>query len=245
MSINQINPELNDAFETYFPQMGVLWRFTFRVFTKIVQFGIKFRRTAFGGTQLVNERVVEYPLILKWLDPELGKVLDIGCWSSRLPIQLASLGYEVHGLDVQEYHFQHPNLYFHRADLFECIPEYKFDSIIAISVIEHIGIGNYGDTVIQDGDIKAVEKISTFLKEKGQFLVSMPFGKAGLTPKHRIYDLERLKQVFQKYDFINEAYFQRIGKDWLPTTAERLRNVESLELPPNGVVVLNLRLKKV
>jgi len=89
MSINQINPELNDAFETYFPQMGVLWRFTFRVFTKMVQFGIKFRRTAFGGTQLVNERVVEYPLILKWLDPELGKVLDIGCWSSRLPIQLA------------------------------------------------------------------------------------------------------------------------------------------------------------
>lgn len=244
MSINQINPEFNDAYETYFPKMGILRRVVFKVFTKALESGISFRRKAFGGVLLVNERIVEYPLIFRWLEPRPGaRVLDIGCCSSRLPIQLASLGYEVHGLDIQEYRFHHPNFHFHQSDIFQWTPEHKFDTVIAVSAIEHFGLGGYGDIMIKDGDIRAVEKISTFLAQKGQLLASMPFGKAGITPKHRIYDSERLKRLFRDFDFISEAYFQRMDQHWVPSSAIKLSTVDSLGMPPNGVVILNLRLR--
>jgi SAM-dependent methyltransferase len=242
MSINQINPELNDAFETYYPNLGLWNKLVYRVLTKFIETGLKLRKRALPGKALVNERIIEYPQIIRWVKSH-SRILDLGCCSSRLPIQLASLGYEVYGLDVRAYPYQHPNFHFIQQDLFQWQPQQKFDTIIAVSVIEHFGIGEYGDTILEEGDIQAVTKLTSMLNEKGQFLVSVPFGKSGITEQYRVYDTNRLKLLFKDFDWISATYFKRNETYWIPATVEDLTDTISLSFPINGVAILNLQLK--
>jgi SAM-dependent methyltransferase len=242
MSLNQVNPEFNDAFETYFPKMNPLVRLVYGALTVGLTGGIKLRRRLFGGRVLVNERIVEYPQILRWLRPQ-GRVLDVGCVSSRLPIQLASLGYTVHGIDVRPYPFQHSNFTFHRADLFTWAPPQPYDIILLVSTIEHFGIGGYGDLQLEEADFQALARITPWLAPGGQLLVSLPYGKAAVTDKHRIYDQERLARLFADFNWIEAAYFQRIDGAWRPATAAALAGVASPDLPTNGVAVLHLQPK--
>ena len=51
----------------------------------------------------VNERIVEYPFVHANINLEKGKILDVGCGPSKLPIELASRGYQVYAIDLQEY----------------------------------------------------------------------------------------------------------------------------------------------
>lgn len=242
MSLNQVNQEFNDAFETYFPKQNPLVRLAYGVLTVGLSGGLKLRRRLFGGRVLVNERIVEYPQILRWLRPQ-GTALDIGCVSSRLPIQLASLGYTVHGVDVRPYPFHHPNFTFHRADLFTWTPPQRYDILLLISAIEHFGIGGYGDLQLEDADFQALERITPWLAPGGQLLVSLPFGQAAVTDKHRIYDQARLTRLFADFIWVEEAYFQRIDGAWRPSTAAALAEVASPGLPTNGVAILHLQPK--
>lgn len=243
MSLNQVNPEFNDAFETYFPKMNPLARLFYGALTIGLAGGLKLRRYLFGGRVLANERVVEYPQILRWLRPQ-GSILDIGCVSSRLPMQLASLGYTVHGLDVRPYPFRHPNFTFYRADLFTWAPPQPYDIILLVSTIEHFGIGGYGDLQLEDADFQALARITPWLAPGGQLLVSLPFGQAAVTDKHRIYDQARLARLFAGFTWMEEAYFQRIDDTWRPTTAAALALVSSPALPTNGVAVLHLQAQR-
>lgn len=240
MAFNQLNEELNDAFETYFPKMNPAVRLPYGATTRALAWGMKARTRLFGGQVKVNERIVEYPQILRWL-PDNGSVLDIGCVSSRLPIQLASMGYTVHGVDTRPYPYTHPNFTFFRSDLFTWTPPRAYDVVCLVSVIEHFGLGGYGDLVVPDADLQAVTKIREWLVPGGTLLVSLPYGKADVTPKHRIYDAERLNHVFGALERVREIYYQRINGAWMPSTAVALADVTSPDLPPNGVAVLELR----
>ncbi|MCX6043774.1 MAG: DUF268 domain-containing protein [Chloroflexi bacterium] len=239
MSFNQANEQFNDAFETYFPNLNPVTKWPYQATTLALSQGNKLRARLFGGQLQVNERIVEYPQVLRWIRPQ-GRVLDIGCVSSRLPIQLASLGYEVHGLDTRAYTFKHPNFVFHQTDLFKWSPPQPFDIILLISVIEHFGLGGYGDLVLPNADREAVGKIAQWLAPGGQLLVSLPFGQAGITTKHRIYDSTRLAMLFADFTWVEQTYFRRVDGAWLPSSAAELSTVASPDLPPNGVAILHL-----
>jgi 2-polyprenyl-3-methyl-5-hydroxy-6-metoxy-1,4-benzoquinol methylase len=238
VSINQINEQLNDSFETYYPSLSATARFGYRVTGRLAMRLFRMRRTLFGGRLLANERMVEYPMMFRWMK-ERGSVLDIGCVSSRLPIQLASMGYRVDGLDTRRYPFTHPNFEFHQSDIFEWKPQEKYDIITLVSVIEHFGLGGYGDIVLPDADRHAIETITAWLKDDGQLLVSLPFGIAGVTPKHRIYDMERLKHVFGALRWNRQAYFVRRDDHWRPATPEEASQTASPSLPVNAAAVLD------
>jgi SAM-dependent methyltransferase len=240
MAFNQLNEDLNDAFETYFPKMNPAVRLPYGATTRILAWGMKMRTRLFGGQVKVNERIVEYPQILRWM-PENGTILDIGCVSSRLPIQLASLGYIVHGVDTRPYAFTHPNFTFFRSDLFTWTPPQAYEVVCLVSVIEHFGLGGYGDLKGSDADLEAVTRINGWLVPGGTLLVSLPYGKAGMTTKHRIYDAERLNHVFGTFERVREIYYQRINSAWVPSSASALATIASPELPPNGVAVLQFR----
>ena len=61
MAFNQLNEELNDAFETYFPKMNPAVRLPYGATTRALAWGMKARTRLFGGQIKVNERIVEYP----------------------------------------------------------------------------------------------------------------------------------------------------------------------------------------
>src|SRR4030081_2990637 len=63
----------------------------------------------------ITERIVEVPFVLQHLClPEHSRLLEFGCSQSLVSLQLASLGYEVSAVDIEDYPFSHPNLHFHK-----------------------------------------------------------------------------------------------------------------------------------
>ncbi len=194
-----------------------------------------------GAEILWNERTVEYLVGARMLPPAPCRVLDLGSASSRWPVQLASVGYQVTALDVRDLGYEHPGLNFVRGSVFDWAPEEPFRCISAISVVEHFGLGHYGDEVAAGGDQAAMRRMAAWLDPEGTFVLSVPYGEAGRTPKHRIYDVDSLAGLCEAYDVLEESYFKRSGEAWLPASAEALAAVSSPGLPVNGVVVRKLR----
>jgi hypothetical protein len=129
----------------------------------------------FGGTVRVNDRIVEYPQILRWL-PEGNTVLDIGCVSSRLPTQLTSVGYAVHGPETRAYPYSHRNFTFFRSDLFQWQAPRHYDLVCLVSVLEQLGLGGYGDFVTTGADFQVMARIREWLAPGGVLLMLVPHG---------------------------------------------------------------------
>jgi len=153
-------------------------------------------RHIFEPSMVTTERVVEYPFVFENLKQIRGPVLDVGCCHSRLPIALASRGYHVVGLDFQSYLFRHPSLQAIRGDL-TALPftRSSFDAVVAVSVIEHIGIGHYGDPETATGDRQAVRQLAQVLKRGGRLILTVPFGVSLTNDWMRVYDSRRLADL--------------------------------------------------
>lgn len=50
----------------------------------------------------------------------------------------------------------------------------EFDAIIAVSTIEWVGLGKYGDPVDPDGDLKAMQRARTWIKPTGWMYFDVP-----------------------------------------------------------------------
>jgi len=166
----------------------------------------------------VNERIFERPFVFLNLPPPEKniKVLDAGCSFSVLSLEMASIGYKVWGIDLIDYPFQHPNLEFLKADISAMpFPDNFFDAAAAISTIEHVGIGHYGDPVYENGDYKAVNEIRRVLKPGGKFIITVPYGKKMVIENFlRIYDEVELRRLLSGFKIEKIFYFTRLGKGW-------------------------------
>ncbi|MFO0730170.1 MAG: hypothetical protein U0361_04085 [Nitrospiraceae bacterium] len=102
---------------TYRPQFQFKWRRVVRLldpFPGLKEFiASRVRgllRRCFEPGMVTTERVVEYPFVFQHLSGVTGPILDLGCCHSRLPIALASRGYQVVGMDFNPYPYAHPGL---------------------------------------------------------------------------------------------------------------------------------------
>ncbi|MEA5513692.1 class I SAM-dependent methyltransferase [Nodularia sp. UHCC 0506] len=168
-----------------------------------------------------NERILEKSFVLQSLarlyDSSNITILDVGSAESLLPYELASLNYSVTAIDIRPIALFHPNLKFVKTDI--CKPVFSpasFDCIIALSTLEHIGLGWYGDEVGVTYDVEAVKQIHNLLKPEGNFIFTVPYGKKALTPVHRIYDKEALQRLTQSFNITQISY--GIRKDYFTWT---------------------------
>jgi SAM-dependent methyltransferase len=150
----------------------------------------------FEPGMVTTERVIEYPFVFQHLNGVVGPVLDLGCCHSRLPLALASRGFEVVGMDFNPYPYRHPGLRALRGDIMK-IPfaAGTFSAVLAVSVIEHIGIGHYGEPEADIGDRVAVREIARILKPGGKALITVPYGRTHTNDWMRVYDQPRLAQL--------------------------------------------------
>jgi SAM-dependent methyltransferase len=100
------------------------------------------------------------------------KVLDVGCGNGSIALAVASLGYDVLGVDINESSVQYArNVNRYPNARFEVVPgscfnlSQSFDLIICSEVLEHL-----------DTPGPLVATMSRHLKESGQLLITVPNG---------------------------------------------------------------------
>lgn len=107
-----------------------------------------------------------------------------------------------------------PGLSVGRADL-GALP-FKSNSIESLScmhVIEHIGLGRYGDEIDIHGDLKAMKELTRVLKKRGNLLVVVPVGsKAIYFNAHRVYSHSDIIEGFKDLKLLEFSLIKGSGK---------------------------------
>jgi SAM-dependent methyltransferase len=139
----------------------------------------------------VNERIVEHPYVLRATAglARGSRVLDVGAAESTLALSLAGLGFAVVALDPRGYPLAHPNLRPETTALEDWETDQRFDAVLCVSTIEHLGVGEYGESRQPSGaDERALAKMLELLEPDGMLALTAPLGGEG-------YERERLEEL--------------------------------------------------
>jgi hypothetical protein len=169
----------------------------------------------------VNERIVEIPYAMRalaGLRPPAA-ILDIGSVESVLALHCASLGYPTYALDLRPYPFEHPNLDVVVSKLEEWdAGDRRFDAVLCISTLEHVGLGWYGEAPEDEGaDRRALQRLGALLTDGGFLVLTVPYGTAGVDAVQRTYDAATLGALLDGWDVIDrEIVVQTDRRTWVP-----------------------------
>ncbi|WP_051445298.1 DUF268 domain-containing protein [Desulfocurvus vexinensis] len=91
-----------------------------------------------------------------------------------------------------------PGLGCARADLAALpFPDASVPSLSCLHVIEHVGLGRYGDALDPDGDRRAAAELARVLAPGGTLLVAVPVGRARVEFNlHRVYACAQVLALF-------------------------------------------------
>jgi len=89
----------------------------------------------------------------------------------------------------------------------------SFPSISCLHVIEHIGLGRYGDKVDPDAHLKGIEEIYRVLEPGGDLLITTPVGIERICfNAHRIFNPKQFVTQFPQYSLVEFSYVDDYGK---------------------------------
>jgi SAM-dependent methyltransferase len=76
-------------------------------------------------------------------------------------------------------------------------PDGSVDSLSCLHVLEHIGLGRYGDPIDPSGYLRAAAELGRVLKPGGELLIGTPVGRERLCfDAHRVFDPETVVSAF-------------------------------------------------
>jgi SAM-dependent methyltransferase len=82
----------------------------------------------------------------------------------------------------------------------------SISSLSCMHVVEHVGLGRYGDRLDPDGDLKAIAELKRVLAPGGSFLFVVPVGKAKVMfNAHRIYSYQQIIEYFSDLELVEFA----------------------------------------
>lgn len=77
----------------------------------------------------------------------------------------------------------------------------ELQSVSCMHVIEHVGLGRYGDPQDIDGDVKALSELKRIIKPGGDLLLVVPVGMPKIVfNAHRIYTYKQIIDYFSGYE---------------------------------------------
>jgi SAM-dependent methyltransferase len=205
---------------------------------------------ASGETALPSERIIEYSFIIsKLAQAPKGKVLDVGCAAriNILPATLALLGHEVWGIDIREFKFKWPDFHFHKKDITAgtSFSDGFFDYVIAVSTLEHLGLGGrYGISKDDlEADARTLKEIKRILKptQTGVLLVTLPYGKRKIVRNsHKVYDKAWLRELFDDWRIKLEKFYARNKDGYLEEVPEEKAARYENQTGEDAVAILEL-----
>lgn len=157
------------------------------------------------------------------------KHLDIGSRTDGFVAHVACYR-EIEVMDIRPQNINIENITFKQADLM-ILPEElidAYDSISSLHVIEHFGLGRYGDPIDYNGHIKAIKNITKMLRKGGKFYFSTPIGIQRVEfNAHRVFSVKYLIDLFkkdfeiQRFSLVNDSGNIEIN---CPLDEESVRN---------------------
>lgn len=177
----------------------------------------KFERVRELKKMFLNERIVEIPFVIDALNcmGERGKILDVGCAESSLPLYISTLGNQVTGIDIRQYPYKVPNFNFMNADIMHLpFGDGDFDAVTCVSTLEHVGLGYYSDPK-EDAEPqkKAVKEMRRVLKDGGFFVLTVPFGVPSVNDQQRVFDQKGLEGLLEGFKITSMKYFANFEQE--------------------------------
>ena len=183
-----------------------------------------------GRNIFTTERMVEIPFILNnvEINGRGRKILDFGCSKSLLVLQFASQGYKTIGVDFRPYPIKYPNFKFYQMNVLD-LPEKDFDIIVALSVVEHIGLSTYNENNKNTKLDDVMNQLYKMLKQNGKIILTFPMG-ISYTGKflHCFTYAEAKEKLLSKFKAQSEQFFLREGRlYWRPCTLDEISRVSN------------------
>lgn len=77
----------------------------------------------------------------------------------------------------------------------------SINSLSCMHVVEHIGLGRYGDPIDVDGDLKAISELKRVVSRGGNLLFVVPIGQPKIMfNAHRIYSYDQVIAYFKEFE---------------------------------------------
>ena len=112
-------------------------------------------------------------------------------------------------VNIEFYDYRPAELYLNnleskRGDLLNLpFDDNSIDSLSCMHVVEHIGLGRYGDPLDAKGDLKAIGQLKRVLANNGRLLFVVPVGNPRIAfNAHRIYSKEQILSYFSEFELI-------------------------------------------
>ncbi len=136
--------------------------------------------------------------------------LDIGSSIYGFVSHVASFR-QIDILDIRDNKSQVSNIKFKKVDLMDISQVEsieKYDSISCLHVIEHFGLGRYGDKIDFDGYILGLENIAKLQTKGGIFYFGTPIGKPRIYfNAHRVFDPQYILAILEQYYTLQEFHY--------------------------------------
>lgn len=125
---------------------------------------------------IVNARYYENAFSLNFCTKHLknsATIIDIGSSESEFPLLLHASGFKVTAFDQRNYPFTE-SIKGDAGKLSSYFSTQNFDCISAISTIEHIGLGDYGDSLFNTSYLDLINEWKKVLKSNGFLIITTP-----------------------------------------------------------------------
>ncbi|MBT0962313.1 DUF268 domain-containing protein [Denitromonas iodatirespirans] len=104
------------------------------------------------------------------------------------------------------------------------------ESLSCMHVVEHVGLGRYGDPLDYDGDLKAISELKRVVAREGQLLFVVPMGGEPRIQfnAHRIYTYRQIVELFSDFELVEFSLIQdgRTEPAFVRNATESLANAQ-------------------
>lgn len=160
---------------------------------------------------IVNERTMavdfdrHYVYHTGWAARVLSKtkpVFHVDVSSSLYFSSIVSAFVPIHYYEFRPPEFTFDNLVVKSADMLKMpFENASVASLSCMHVVEHVGLGRYGDPLDPRGDLKAIAELERILAHRGQLLFVVPVGRPRLQfNAQRIYSFDQIVSYFPRLE---------------------------------------------
>ena len=166
-----------------------------------------------------------------WLARRLGESklrqhVDVG--SSVLTMSVLSAWVDIVFVDYRPLKVSLPGLSSVAGDILRLpFTDNSLYSLSCLHVIEHIGLGRYGDSIDPQGSIKAAYELQRIMRPGGKLFLSLPIGRERVCYNaHRVHAPDSVIRIFEKLRLVEFSYIDDAGElreRRMPSSASELQ----------------------